>query len=168
MEVCRKYGIGYTMTSGRVRSVVDLYHPSRLNLRVSQIISETPTASTIRFVSTDGYLPPFQAGQYINLFLEVKGVRTSRPYSISSSPGQTGYYDITVKRVDGGFVSDYLLDHTAPGQTFTASSPSGNFYFNPLFHSREMVLERAGIVAPALCRTGACSMCRVKLLSGRV
>ncbi|RPI93371.1 MAG: hypothetical protein EHM32_08080, partial [Spirochaetales bacterium] len=29
-------------------------------------------------------------------------------------------------------------------------------------------LERAGIVVPALCRCGECSMCRMKLLSGKV
>ena len=144
MEACRKYGTDYTMTSGRIRSIIDLYHPSRLNLRITEIIKETPTASTIRLVSADGYLPPFQAGQYINLFLEAGGVRTSRPYSISSSPSQTGYYDITIKRVDNGFVSDYLLDHAAPGQAIAGSSPAGNFYFNPLFHNREMVLIAGG------------------------
>jgi len=29
-------------------------------------------------------------------------------------------------------------------------------------------LERAGVVLPALCRSGECSLCRTKLLSGRV
>ena len=29
-------------------------------------------------------------------------------------------------------------------------------------------LERAGVVAPALCRTGACSACRTRLLQGQV
>ena len=30
------------------------------------------------------------------------------------------------------------------------------------------VLERYGLVLPALCRTGECSACRVRLLSGQV
>ena len=34
----------------------------------------------------DGWLPPFQAGQYVNLFVDVGGIRTSRPYSIASTP----------------------------------------------------------------------------------
>ncbi|HOW99516.1 MAG TPA: 2Fe-2S iron-sulfur cluster-binding protein, partial [Deltaproteobacteria bacterium] len=29
-------------------------------------------------------------------------------------------------------------------------------------------LERAGIVIPALCRSGECSLCRTKLLKGEV
>jgi len=144
MQVCRKYGIDYTMTTGQVRSVVDLYHPSKLNLRVSEIITETQSASTVRLVSAEGYLPPFQAGQYINILVEINGVRTSRPYSIASSPAQTGYYDITVKRVEGGFVSDYLLDRTGTGQALESSSPAGTFYFNPLFHHRDMVLIAGG------------------------
>jgi ferredoxin len=31
-----------------------------------------------------------------------------------------------------------------------------------------VALERAGIVVPSQCRSGECSLCRVKLLSGRV
>lgn len=31
-----------------------------------------------------------------------------------------------------------------------------------------MALERAGVAAPALCRSGQCSLCRVRLLAGRV
>jgi hypothetical protein len=55
-------------------------------------------------------LPPFLAGQYLALYLEVDGICTSRPYSISSPPNQIGYYDITVKRVPNGLVSNFLLD----------------------------------------------------------
>ncbi len=29
-------------------------------------------------------------------------------------------------------------------------------------------LEKAGVVIPALCRSGECSLCRTKLLSGKV
>jgi ferredoxin-NADP reductase len=71
----------------------------RLELIVSEVREETASAKTLRLVSPRGYLPPFQAGQYINLFVTLAGVRTARPYSIASSPAQTAYYDITVRRV---------------------------------------------------------------------
>jgi ferredoxin len=31
-----------------------------------------------------------------------------------------------------------------------------------------VALEKKGIVVPSLCRSGECSMCRVKILSGKV
>ncbi|MFT5716875.1 MAG: hypothetical protein ACI9T7_001058, partial [Oleiphilaceae bacterium] len=63
-------------------------HPKRLTLEVADIIKETASTKTFRLVSTGGALPPFQAGQYINLFVEIDGVHTARPYAISSSPSQ--------------------------------------------------------------------------------
>lgn len=144
MLICRKYGIDYTVEKGRAARLVEQLHPRVLRLRVGTIIRETASAATLRLVPVDGYLPPFQAGQYINLYVEIKGVRTSRPYSISSAPHQTGYYDITVRRVEGGFVSDYLLDGLKQGDEFESSGPSGNFHYNPLFHEKHMVCLAGG------------------------
>ena len=119
-------------------------HPERLELRVSEIIEETPTTKTLRLVSKDNYLPPFLAGQYIALFLEIGGIRTSRPYSISSQPNQVGYYDITIRRIENGLVSNYLLDEVKRGDTLISSGPAGNFYFNPLIHKETMVCIAGG------------------------
>jgi len=144
-EILRKYALDRTGQKGQVAAVVDRLHPSRLTLRVSRILEETDSAKTLRLVAADGgWLPPFQAGQYINLFVEIGGVRTSRPYSISSPPTQTAYYDITVRRVPDGFVSIYLLDEIKSGQQFTSTSPAGNFYHNPLFHGDDLVFIAGG------------------------
>ncbi len=140
----RKYAADRTAERVNGARVLDLLHPDRLSLRVSEIIDETPTAKTLRLVSATGYLPPFQAGQYISVFVEAGGVRTSRPYSISSSPRQRAYYDITIRRVEGGFVSDVLLTETMVGDALESASPGGNFYFNPLFHSPDTVCLAGG------------------------
>jgi ferredoxin-NADP reductase len=136
---------------GTVSSVVDpaedyirQLHPDRLELCVSDIITETLSTKTLRLVSKDNYLPPFMAGQYIALYLEIAGIRTSRPYSISSQPNQVGFYDITVRRVENGLVSNYLLDDAKRGDTLTSSGPAGNFYFNPLVHKKTMVCIAGG------------------------
>ena len=144
-EILRKYALDRTIQKGQVAAVVNRLHPGVLKLRVSRILKETPSTATFRLVSSaGGCLPPFQAGQYINLFVEVGGVRTSRPYSISSPPNQTAYYDITVRRVDEGFVSIYLLDEVRTGQCFDSTSPAGNFYHNPLFHGDDLVFIAGG------------------------
>ncbi len=144
IEVSRKYGVKYTAERDSADQYINRLHPPRLKLRVTEIIEETPSAKTLRLVSEEHYLPPFQAGQYVALFLEIHGIRTSRPYSISSPPNQTGYYDITVRRVEGGLVSNYLLDEIGPGDGLQSSGPSGNFYHNPLFHDKSMVCLAGG------------------------
>lgn len=143
-EILKKYGSDFTYYRGTVGQVIAALHPKKLSLSVSEIHEETPSTRTFRMVSRDGYLPPFQAGQYINLFVDCGGIRTSRPYSISSSPTQTGYYDIAVRRVDDGFVSNYFLDEVKVGDGFESTSPSGNFHHDPLFHGDELVFLAGG------------------------
>jgi len=144
IRVSRKLGGTAASVVDSAEAYIRLLHPERLQLRVSEVIEETPTTKTLRLVAADGCLPPFLAGQYIALFLEVGGIRTSRPYSISSQPNQTGYYDITVRRVENGLVSNYLLDEIKRGDTLTSSGPAGNFYFNPLIHKPHMVCIAGG------------------------
>lgn len=144
ITVLEKYAMDRGVERGHVKKTIDRLHPKNLNLRVSEIREETDSTATLRLVPQGGYLPPFQAGQYINLFVEINGVRTSRPYSISSSSTQSGYYDITVRRVDDGFVSTYLLEEVRVGDTFQSTSPSGQFYHNPIFHGNDLVFIAGG------------------------
>lgn len=144
-------GSDFQEVRGEVGSSVVQLHPKRLALEVAEIIDDTPSTRTLRLVAADGQpLPPFQAGQYINLFVEIDGVRTARPYAISSSPLQRLHYDLTVKRAQGGFVSHYLLDRVSVGQHLSSSGPMGTFHHNPLFHGDDLVFLAGGSgVAPA-------------------
>lgn len=144
IKISRQYGVNYTAGKDIADPYVERLHPARLRLRVIEIIQETPFTKTLRLVCEDRALPPFMAGQYIALFLEIGNVRTSRPYSISSPPNQTGYYDVTVQRVQDGFVSNYLLDEVQVGDLLESSGPAGEFCYNPLFHFPTMVLIAGG------------------------
>lgn len=127
-----------------MKEALERLHPARVPLAVSEMIRETASTSTLRMTPADGgELPPFRAGQYVNLFVEVNGVRTSRPFSISSPPGRP-YYDLTVRRVPGGFVSNYLLDSVRPGDRFESTAPSGGFYHEPLMDSSSVVFLAGG------------------------
>lgn len=127
-----------------VAAASERLHSKSLSLLVSSISDTGKNAKIIRFVSENGYLPPFEAGQYINIFTEIDGVRTSRPYSISSSPKQRAYYEITVARIKDGFVSDFLLDDIKVGDRFEANGPAGVFRFQPVFHSRKSLFLAGG------------------------
>lgn len=143
-EVLRKYGQGFFPELDAPGPYIRRLHPQSLALRVSDIIAETPATKTIQLVSPDGALPPFLAGQYLALFVAVNGVRTARPYSISSAPNQTGYYDLTVRRVEHGLVSNFLHDAVKKGDHLQTSGPEGHFYHNPLFHDRTLVCLAGG------------------------
>lgn len=142
--VLERYGFDYQSRKGEVERIIDELHPKRLNLIVSEIRQETPSTKSFRLTSADGYLPPFQAGQYINLFTDIGGVRTSRPYSIASAPNQSGYYEIAVRRIDDGFVSNYLLEELKVGTLLQSSSPAGNFHYNPLYQGDNLVFIAGG------------------------
>lgn len=144
-------GSDFYEVRGEVASTVVQLHPKRLALEVLQIIDDTPSTRTLRLQAVDRQpLPPFQAGQYINLFVEIDGVHTARPYAISSSPTQRQYYDLTVKRAVDGFVSGYLLDRVQVGQSLRSSGPMGTFHHNPLFHGDDLVFLAGGSgAAPA-------------------
>jgi ferredoxin-NADP reductase len=143
-DYSRKYGLDYSAHKDSADPYFLRLHPKRLTLRVSEILQQTPSARTLRLVSPERTLPPFLAGQYISLHLEIKGIRTSRPYSLSSPPNQTGFYDLTIRRVEGGLVSNFLLDQVQKGDILYSSGPEGHFYYNPLFHDRTMVCLAGG------------------------
>jgi len=150
-EELAKTGSDFTDQKWATARTIAKLHPKRLTLEVSEIIDETETTKTFRFVSTNGFLPPFQAGQYINLFVTIDGVETARPYAVSSSPLQREYYDVTVKRVAEGFVSHYLLDRLEVGQQLHSTGPMGTFYHNPVFHGQDLVFLAGGSgIAPAM------------------
>ncbi len=144
IKISRKFGFDYSVAGDEVDRYVNRLHPPKLDLVVTRIIDETEDAKTLRFAAKDGYLPPFQAGQYITLVVHTGNVITTRPYSISSSPDQTAYYDITVRRVKDGMVSEYLLDRLKPGDELESSAPAGDFVYNPVIHSKEQVFIAGG------------------------
>jgi ferredoxin-NADP reductase len=98
----------------------------RILARVVEVREETHDVKTYvlkpnaRFGS---YLP----GSYVNVHLSIEGRAVQRSYSLSSAPGSDGLVSITVKRVPGGLVSNYLADVLAPGHVLELSAPQGQF-----------------------------------------
>ncbi len=144
IRITRKVSLDKLPLGKAPEMIVPQLHASALSLVVSAIEDTGKNAKVFRLSSETGYLPPFEAGQYVNIFTEIDGVRTSRPYSISSSPRQRAYYEITVARTSGGFVSDYFLDKVRVGDKFSANGPAGVFRFQPVFHKKHSVFLAGG------------------------
>jgi ferredoxin-NADP reductase len=140
------HGFDYTADSDTVQRVVSRLHPRRMRLRVIDAIQETPTTKTFRLERCDGPLPPFRPGQYLNVFVDVDGVLTSRPYSISSPPppSEGDTLDLTVRDKAAGFVAPYLLSEIQVGDELETTGPEGSFYHEPLIDGDELVFLAGG------------------------
>lgn len=102
----------------------------RQSLQVIQIEQIDPWVRRYRLAPAHTLpLAPFQAGQYLNLFYQIDGSTTSRPYSIASSPAEAllGYYDLYIHG-GGSFTSSWLFRHIQEGDTLSASLPLGEFH----------------------------------------
>ncbi|WP_157271239.1 hybrid-cluster NAD(P)-dependent oxidoreductase [Azohydromonas aeria] len=73
----------------------------------------------------------YRPGQFITLRLEIDGEPVFRCYTLSSSPTRPDTLSITVKRVPGGRVSNWLHEHLRPGMRLSATGPAGAFCFPP-------------------------------------
>ncbi|MDP2575515.1 hybrid-cluster NAD(P)-dependent oxidoreductase [Vibrio penaeicida] len=75
---------------------------------------------------TESLLFEFKAGQFISLGVEVDGKMEFRAYSLSSLSGGD-YLQLTIKRVEGGKVSNFIIDKLLIGDTVQALPPTGDF-----------------------------------------
>ncbi|SMD13832.1 hybrid-cluster NAD(P)-dependent oxidoreductase [Rhizobium sp. RU36D] len=88
---------------------------------------ETHDVRTFTFASPEGKKIAFQAGQYFLFDLGIDNEDDGRCYSISSSPRRENAVSVTVKRVAGGKVSNWLHDNMKPGMAVRATGPLGKF-----------------------------------------
>ncbi|WP_052293790.1 hybrid-cluster NAD(P)-dependent oxidoreductase [Azospirillum sp. B510] len=88
---------------------------------------ETQDVKTFVFAPRHPCLFRFKPGQFITLELPIGGETIHRSYTVSSSAARPHRLSITVKRVPGGPVSNWLHDHLKPGDTIRAVGPLGEF-----------------------------------------
>jgi ferredoxin-NADP reductase len=116
-------------------------------LRVGSIVAETPSVKTFRLlpVSGGGVLPfTFVPGQFLNVAFWIGGARMNRSYSISSSPTQREYVELTVRREPRGAVSRHIVDLLRVGGLIEASGPVGKFTFDGT-EAESIVLIAGGV-----------------------
>ena len=111
-----------------------------VELEVSEIAKLTEDSYAVRFRLNNfdfGYLP----GQFVMLKFEplvetdvfkvLNGAPKvqSRAYSMSSSPNNKQYLEVTSKKTPDGFISDYMLKALKPGHIVKVSGPYGKFIY---------------------------------------
>jgi ring-1,2-phenylacetyl-CoA epoxidase subunit PaaE len=121
---------------------------SYLTLTVVALTQETPDTVTVHLERPDRQTVPSKPGQFLTLLVPC-GPAGSKPerraYSLSSTPAEAPRLSVTVKRVVGGLVSNYLLDNVRVGQQYEVMPPLGNFVVQPSPKAaRSLVLIGAG------------------------
>ena len=128
-----------------VNKVAKSLHPKEQRLIISRIEEHADVAKSYYFKS-ETELAFFKAGQYLTFKLEIGNSVVTRSYSIASSPAAAlnGEYQITVKRIADGFVSDYILDNWNIGDEVVAYAPEGNMTYNSLRDAANIVAIAGG------------------------
>jgi ferredoxin-NADP reductase len=100
-------------------------------LRIAAIFQETHDVKTFRMVNPGGGAIPFGflPGQFLTFSIAIDGKRVRRSYTIASSPSQTAYCEVTVKRQEHHGVSAYLHDRAKVGDVLDVAAASGRFTF---------------------------------------
>ncbi len=99
------------------------------SLRVAAIREETATARSLVFEVPEQEREQFRyaPGQFLTLQVEIDGEPLNRCYSLSSVPSAGEPPTITVKRIAGGRVSNWLCDRVKVGERLDVLPPDGRF-----------------------------------------
>src|SRR5579875_2462207 len=93
----------------------------------------------------------FRAGQFVQVAVEVDGVRFTRCYSPCSSELRSdGRIELTVKAHDGGVVSRYLKDHARPGLVLGLAQADGTFTLPTPRPEKVLLISGGSGITPVL------------------
>jgi 3-ketosteroid 9alpha-monooxygenase subunit B len=102
-------------------------------IRVKGVVQETAdTRSFVLDVPDElGDAFRYRPGQFCTFRVRVGGEEHTRCYSMSSAADTGDDLTVTVKRVPGGVVSNWLNDHVSDGDLLEVTRPSGTFCVPP-------------------------------------
>lgn len=115
-------------------------------LKIKEVVKETPDAITIHLKQPLFRKIPYYAGQFLTLIVkDENGKKYRRAYSLCSAPHLDSTLAVTVKRVEGGVVSNLLNDTLKAGEKLEIMEPMGNFVLRTHpDNSRHIVLCAGG------------------------
>jgi len=122
----------------------------RHNVECVKVIDETVDVRTYCFASTEPVMHFFKPGQFVTFELEIEGEQIMRSYTISSSPSVPYSFSITVKRVPGGLVSNWLHDNLSQGDHLAIHGPVGVFNCIDITSDKVLLLSGGVGITPVM------------------
>jgi ferredoxin-NADP reductase len=117
------------------------------------VLDITHDVKTFMFAAEGDKVFHFEPGQFITLQLEIDGQPINRCYTISSPPTRPHLIAITVKRVIGGPVSNWLHDNVVPGTRITVLPPLGQFTISGPPAPKYLFLSAGSGITPVMSMT---------------
>ena len=126
---------------------------SLLQLRATVVAVREETHDSKSFVlKPNMHWQGISAGQHVGVNVEINGVIHKRRYSLSRAEATDAdaakTIQITVKRVDGGLVSNYLHDHISEGDVIGLEAADGDFVLPAEVPSKLLVLTAGSGITP--------------------
>ncbi|MCX6118007.1 MAG: FAD-binding oxidoreductase [Proteobacteria bacterium] len=118
-----------------------------MNLKVVQIVEDTWDCKTffMEDLEEGGRTWDYWAGQYLTIrYDDVAEKPLVRSYTMSSSPRQVANCAVTVKRVEGGLISNWMCDNIKVGTVLRARGPIGKFIYEQDKDKAHLVMVAAG------------------------
>ena len=118
-----------------------------MNLKVTKVVEETWDTKTFVFedLEESGRNWDYESGQYLTFRFDDLSVKPIvRSYTMSSSPIQPKDCAVTIKRVEGGLVSNWFCDKVKVGDVLRARGPIGKFCYFPQEDKQHLVMVAAG------------------------
>jgi stearoyl-CoA 9-desaturase NADPH oxidoreductase len=127
-----------------------LWSTRELRGRIERIKRETEDAATV--LIKPGYRwGGHQPGQYLRIGLDIEGVRHWRAYSLTSDPQrEDGLISITVKNVDEGKVSPYLVRRGRPGTIVSLGGVEGDFVLPEQLPDKLLFISAGSGITPIM------------------
>ncbi len=138
-----------------VNSTANFLHPQSQSLKLKQV-AEIGRDARAYILEPDTELGTaklafFRPGQSISITLNIGPAIVTRAYTVCSSPARSleDEYMIMVKKKANGFASKYILSNWKKGTKITASAPFGEFYYQPLRDSKNIlgICDNTGVSA---------------------
>jgi glycine betaine catabolism B len=117
------------------------------------VLDITHDVKTFMFEAEGEKVFHFEPGQFITLQLEIDGQPINRCYTISSPPTRPHLIAITVKRVIGGSVSNWLHDNLTPGTRISVLAPLGHFTLSGPAAQKYLFLSGGSGITPVMSMT---------------
>ena len=163
------------VTRDPINELAKKIHPDKVFMTIESVTDTTTTSKTFRFVRSKNQgkytpdLPVFQAGQYISFKFQIGESWVTRPFSISSAPYEVlksnkeePFVEVSIRKKEGGFVTEYIWDNWKSGTEVMSSMAHGQFYYEPL-RDAETIVALAGGSGITPFRSMAREICHGKL-----
>jgi 3-ketosteroid 9alpha-monooxygenase subunit B len=114
-------------------------------LRVARKIEETHDSVSIVLEIPSELREAFayRAGQFLSFKIPYRGKVLTRSYSLASCPDTDSEHKVTIKRVDGGRISNWMNDEVRTGTSLMVVPPAGLFVLDPR-ETRDVMLFAGG------------------------